>query len=176
MCIGVDILKVNVAKVRYREGESFNYDFVEDFSTFDQGTEALSFHAPVHVQLRVNNTSKAILVNGTIHTELNVMCGRCLEPFIYPLNLTFQDEWVFSAQATEDLLETALFLDKNEVEINERIFEQIVLALPMKFTCSEECLGLCPTCGTNRNLTPCHCGEEAIDPRFATLSKWQFKD
>ena len=169
-------MKVNVAQVRYREGGSVCFDLTEDFSSFDLGTEALSFQAPVHVHLQVNNTSKALLVNGTIHTELEAMCGRCLETFVYPLSLSFQDEWVFRAQATEDLLETALILDKDEIEINERIFEQIVLALPMKFTCLAECQGLCPTCGANRNLTPCHCGENNIDPRLAALAKWQSND
>lgn len=176
MCIGVDNMKVNVAQVRNREGGSGSFDLVEDFSSFDLGTEALSFQAPVHVQFQVNHTSKALLVAGTIHTELKAMCGRCLETFVYPLSLSFQDEWVFRAQATEDQRETALLLDKDEVEINERIFEQIVLALPMKFICSAECQGLCPTCGANRNLKPCHCGENNVDPRLAALAKWQAND
>lgn len=167
---------MNVAQVRNSEGESVCFDFVEDFSSSDLGTEALSFQAPVHVQLQVNYTSKALLVHGTIRTELKATCGRCLETFVNPLNLTFQDEWIFLAQATEDLLETALILDKDEVDIKERIFEQIVLALPMKFICSAECQGLCPTCGANRNLTPCHCGEDDINPRFAALGKWQSND
>ncbi|HWQ40941.1 MAG TPA: DUF177 domain-containing protein [Desulfosporosinus sp.] len=167
---------VNVAQVRHREGGTVCFDLVEYFSSFDLGTEALSFQTPVRVQIQVNNTSKAMLVHGTIDTELRATCGRCLESFVYPLSLTFEDEWIFRAQATEDLLETALLLDKDEIEINERIFEQILLALPMKFICSSECHGLCPTCGANRNLTPCHCGEDDVDPRLAALAKWQSKD
>ena len=169
-------MKVNVAQVRYNEVESASFDLVEDFSSFDLGTEALSFQAPVHVQLQVSNTNKVLLVHGKIHTELKVSCGRCLETFVYPLSLSFQDKWIFRAQATEDLLETALILDKDEVDINDRIFEQIVLALPMKFICSAECQGLCPTCGANSNLTPCHCGKDDLNPRFAALGKWKSND
>jgi len=169
-------MKVNVAEVRYREGESVRFELMEDFSSFDLGIEGLSFQAPVHVQLQVNKTNKAMLVYANIQTEFKATCGRCLETYVYPLSLSFQDEWVFRAQATEDLLETALLLDKDEVDITDRIFEQIVLALPMKFICSAECQGLCPTCGGNRNLTPCHCGEDDINPRFAALGKWQSND
>ena len=176
MCIGVDNVKVNVAEVRYSEGESVRFELEEEFSSFDLGTEALTFHAPVHVQLQVNKTNRAMLVYGEIQTELKATCGRCLETYVYPLSLSFQDEWVFRAQATEDLLESALLLDKDEVDIKERIFEQIVLALPMKFICSAECQGLCSTCGVNRNLIPCHCGEGSINPRFAALGKWQSND
>ena len=166
-------MKVNIAQVRYRSGESVHFDLVEDFSSLDLGIEALSFQTPVRVQLQINNTSKAMLVNGTIHTDLKVMCGRCLESFVYPLSLSFQDEWVFRALATDDQLETALLLDKDEIDITDRILEQIVVALPMKFICSTKCQGLCPTCGANRNLTPCHCGEGVVDPRLAALAKWQ---
>ncbi len=169
-------MKVNVAKVRYSEGESILFDLVEEFSSFDLGSEALSFHAPVHVQLQVNKTNRAMLVYGNIQTELEATCGRCLETYVCPLSLSFHDEWVFRAQATEDLLESALLLDKDEVDITERIFEQIVLALPMKFICSAECQGLCSVCGANRNLTSCHCGEDDINPRFAALGQWQSKD
>jgi len=176
MCIGVDNVKVNVAEVRYSEGESVHFDLTEDFSSFDLETEALSFHAPVHVQLQVNKTNRAMLVYGNIQTELKATCGRCLETYVYPLSLSFHDEWVFRTQATEDLLETALILDKDEVDIKDRIFEQIVLALPMKFICSAECQGLCATCGANRNLTPCQCGKDNINPRFAALGKWQSND
>lgn len=170
------IMKVNVAQVRHSGGESVHYDLVEDFSAFDLGIEALSFQAPVHVQLQVNNTSRAMLVKGTIHTELKATCGRCLESFVYPLDLHYEDEWAFRTLATEDLLETALLLDKDEIDIKDRIFEQIVLALPMKFVCSAECHGLCPNCGVNRNLTPCNCGEGTVDPRLAALAKWQSND
>lgn len=166
-------MKVNVAQVRYRGGESVHFDLVEDFSSMDLGIEALSFQAPVRVQLQLNNTSRAILVKGTIHTEFKAMCGCCLESFVYPMHLPFEDEWAFRALATEDLLETALLLDKDEIDITDRIFEQIVLALPMKFNCSAECQGLCPTCGANRNLTPCDCEKGVIDPRLAALAKWQ---
>ncbi|WP_407307606.1 YceD family protein [Desulfosporosinus sp. SB140] len=169
-------MKVNVAQVRYRSGESVRFDLVEDFSPFDLGTEALSFSAPVHVQLQVTNTNKAVMVSGTIETELNVMCGRCLEPFNYPLDLPYQDEWVFPSQATEELLESALLLEKDDVDISQRIFEQIVLALPMKFICSDECQGLCLTCGANLNLTSCSCKEDVVDLRFAALAKWHSHD
>lgn len=170
------IMKVNVAQVRLNGGETVHYDLVEDFSALDLGMESISFQAPVHVQLQVNNTSRAMLVKGTIHTELKATCGRCLESFIYPVELLYEDEWAFRALATEDLFETALLLDKDEIDIKDRIFEQIVLALPMKFICSAECHGLCPTCGVNRNLTPCNCEEGTVDPRLAALAKWQSND
>ena len=47
--------------------------------------------------------------------------------------------------------------------------EQVLLALPLKSTCREDCKGLCPQCGKNLNQEPCSCSEPAEDPRWAVL-------
>lgn len=166
-------MKVNVAKFRRKEGESARFKLREDFSGCDLGTDGLSFQTPVDVQFQVTNTDKELLVYGTVQTELLAVCGRCLSAYEYPLQFSFHDEWVFPEQATESILETALLLDKDEVEVKERVFEQILLALPMKFVCSADCQGLCPVCGVNRNLETCQCEEDVTDPRLAVLEKWQ---
>ena len=166
-------MKVNLAHVRRREGEKVPFELTEDYSSSDLGIDDLSFQAPVDVQLQLTNTKKAVLVYGSIQTELKAVCGRCLDTYMYPLRLSFHDEWVFPEQATEEILETALLLDKDEVEIKERILEQIILALPMKFICSAECRGLCPVCGVNLNAVVCQCEEDVIDPRLAALEKWK---
>ncbi|MGB9809870.1 MAG: YceD family protein, partial [Caldanaerobacter sp.] len=47
----------------------------------------------------------------------------------------------------------------------------VILSLPMKFLCKEDCKGLCPICGTNLNYGSCSCKREDIDPRLEVLSK-----
>lgn len=169
-------MKVNVAQVRRNEGGTAYFDLTEDFSSFDSELEEVSFAAPVHVKLQVNNTGKSLLVEGRVLAEMKAQCGRCLEDFIYPIDQAFEDEWVFTPDATEEQLETALLFDRDEIELNERILEQIVLALPMRFICSPECKGLCPVCGVNHNVKSCDCVQENIDPRFAALAQWPRED
>jgi uncharacterized protein len=169
-------MKVNVAQVRRNESGTAHFELTQDFSSFESELGEVSFTAPVHVHLQVNNTGKSLLVEGKIQTELKAQCGRCLESFTYPINQVYEDEWVFAPQATEEQMETALLFDKDEIELDERILEQIVLALPMRFICSHECKGLCPICGVNRNTNSCDCVEEKIDPRFAALSQWPRED
>jgi len=169
-------MKVNVAQVRRNESGTAHFDLTEDFSSLESELDGVSFAAPVHVQLQVNNTGKSLLVEGKVLTELKAQCGRCLEDFIYPIDQIYEDEWVFTPEATEEQIETALLFDKDEIELNERILEQIVLALPMRFICSPECKGLCPVCGVNQNVKSCDCVQENIDPRFAALAQWTRED
>ena len=169
-------MKVNVAQVRRNESGTAHFELTEDFSSFESELDGVSFATPVHVHLQVINTGKSLLVEGKIHTEVKAQCGLCLENFTYPIDQAYEDEWVFLPQATEEQMETALLFEKDEIEINERILEQIVLALPMRFICSHECMGLCPICGVNRNTKSCDCVEEKIDPRFAALAQWSRED
>ncbi len=169
-------MEMDIAQVQREIGSTVLFDLTEEFPGFLFGTDNLSFNSPLHVQLKVHNSGKFLLVQGTIQTELITTCGRCLEEFIYPLNLVYEDEWVLRVHASEDQKETAFLFDKDDIEIRDRILEQIVLALPMKFICSKECLGLCPTCGVNRNLVKCECLDKVVDPRFARLTKWCSED
>jgi uncharacterized protein len=169
-------MKVNVAQVRRNESGTAHFDLTEDFSPFESSLGGMSFVAPVHVELQVNNAGKSLLVEGKIHSALKAQCGRCLEEFTYPIDQVYEDEWVLASQATEDQLENALVYDKDEFEIDERILEQIVLNLPMRYICSHECKGLCPVCGVNQNQKSCDCVQEQVDPRLAALAQWSRED
>ncbi|AHF07616.1 YceD family protein [Desulfitobacterium metallireducens] len=171
-------MKVNVAQVRRNENGIAHFDLEEDFSAYESELNGLSFAAPVRVQLQVTNLGKSLLVLGKVQTKFKTQCGCCLDDIIYPLELSYEDEWVYGgmAMAEEEQSESAFIFEKDEIEINERIFEQIVLALPMRFICSPECQGLCPVCGVNRNHTSCECVLEQTDPRLAALAQWSKRD
>jgi uncharacterized protein len=169
-------MKVNVAQVRRNVSDTAHFDLTEDGSAFESDLDGVSFRTPVHVDLQVNNTGKSLLVEGKVRTTIQAQCGRCLKDFSYPIEQDYQDEWVYAPQVTEDQQETALVFEKDEIELNERILEQIVLALPMRFICSHECKGLCPVCGVNRNEVSCDCVQDNVDPRLAALSQWTRED
>ncbi|HHV65230.1 MAG TPA: DUF177 domain-containing protein [Peptococcaceae bacterium] len=165
-------MKINVASLRKNEGSSARFEFGEALPPIQIGDGEYSFQSPVKVTLNVTKSGKSLLVKGKVLSELNVHCSRCLKEFTYPLSFDFEDEWLPVEAATQDEEGTALIFDKDEFSIEERIVEHILLHLPMKFLCSEDCRGLCPKCGVDRNLNTCVCSDETIDPRLEILSKW----
>src|SRR5207249_9472867 len=103
-------------------------------------------------------------------------CSRCLEPFRLGVDehfdLRYQPHTANTGEdereIEEDDLSTA-FYENDEIDLGQLMREQFYLALPMKPLCREDCRGLCPSCGGNRNLVPCACAERAPDPRLAAL-------
>ena len=115
-------------------------------------------------------------VRGAITTDVDVACSRCAEPLTEHLEIPFEDVFVSVAEEPreKDLEVEGADLDEqlvegNEVDLTEIIREQILLNLPEQLLCKEDCQGLCPQCGANRNLLDCDCGKEDVDPRWAAL-------
>ena len=115
-------------------------------------------------------------IDAVIKADISLDCTRCLEPIAQHLEFRFDDVFVDAEQESRhDEAEVALEeLDESlviggEIDLAEVVREQILLALPEQVFCSEDCKGLCPKCGGNRNLIDCSCDREEIDPRWAAL-------
>jgi uncharacterized protein len=113
---------------------------------------------------------------GRLRTGLEVPCSRCAEPFGRPVDAQFDLLYLPTAanagdgerEVGADELNAA-FYEGDEVDLAQLVREQCYLALPMKPLCREDCRGLCPVCGTNRNTQACGCDASWKDPRLAPL-------
>jgi len=117
---------------------------------------------------------------GTVTTRLELGCGRCLEPFTLPIDSAFDLRYLPAEADTghngddrevgEDDFDASVYRD-DQIDLNELLREQFYLALPMKPLCRDDCAGLCPQCGTNRNTGTCACVPHWEDPRLAPLKR-----
>jgi uncharacterized protein len=137
---------------------------------------AVNLLRPVAVHLEIYKERDHLLIQGSLQGSLRVACDRCLETFTWPLE---QNVEVFLVQEegpeAEEDLELDLgdleyeFFDGEVIDVDQLIAEQIFLALPFKTLCSEECRGICPRCGANRNLEDCRCENQGHRSPFAVL-------
>jgi len=115
-----------------------------------------------------------VVVQGRMTATVPQTCGRCLESFPARVDATV-DVRLVPRPATKDSvklgaddLDVDFYVD-DQLDLNRVVETETTLALPMKPLCDPACRGLCPVCGTNRNLNPCACVERAPDPRLAVL-------
>jgi uncharacterized protein len=160
---------------RYRQPLSH---FSRTFTPAEVEQEGDSYRIvePVILDFDIHKDKDRFRLDGTLRTELELPCSRCLEPFRLPVDAVFDLRYhPASAMSTEeergideDDLETSYYRDE-QIDLNELMREQFYLALPMKPLCQDECRGLCPQCGTNLNHGACSCAAEWKDPRLAPL-------
>ncbi|HEY0386746.1 MAG TPA: DUF177 domain-containing protein [Pyrinomonadaceae bacterium] len=115
-------------------------------------------------------------LRGQVTARAEVDCDRCLKAIEAPIETEFDVTYIpasaYAAHETAELQEADLLLsvyEGDEIDVDEIVREQILLALPARALCREECKGLCPVCGSDRNLNGCECEEKETDPRWSAL-------
>ena len=172
--------------IRIRDLQLQRLEFNEAFQpgTIDLGDEARQI-APLQASgkaelIAENRGHKEILDDirmvGKVETEVEFACARCLEPVRLPVDRDF--ELLYRPQGADKTKEEAA-VSKGETEISyyegdgllleDVVREQVLLAIPYRALCQENCKGLCPTCGRNLNSGMCDCKEAQPDPRWNAL-------
>jgi uncharacterized protein len=125
---------------------------------------------------------KDIRVNGELAATFQMACARCLEPVSQ--KLTHKFDLLYRPLGTdagrEELSVTAAeaeisYYEGDSLILEDILREQVLLAVPLKAICREDCKGLCPHCGRNLNLTQCSCAEPVEDPRWSALKEIRSK-
>ena len=117
-----------------------------------------------------------IRVTGDLRVRLDLACARCLEPISEDIARQF--DLLYRPQGSdagrEEMSVTAAeaevsYYQGEGVLLEDVLREQVLLAVPLKAICREDCKGLCPHCGRNLNLEQCNCAEPLEDPRWSAL-------
>lgn len=141
-----------------RAGESRDYEFASALA----------------VDVSFYRAEMDLFFDGTFRGLAMATCARCLDTF--PLEVAKDFSVVLTPEtrltgeielAAGDLAES--FYSGDEVDLTRLVYEQVLLALPTRPLCAENCRGLCPRCGINRNTGQCSCTVETGDPRLAVL-------
>ena len=130
------------------------------------------------LSLTVEKDGDAVFVRGRLVARVPQHCGRCLEPHTVTVRPQVDARFVPSRRERgeefelgADDLETDVYAN-GIIDLNLLVETETTLLLPMKPLCREDCRGLCPVCGGNRNLTECRCEVRLADPRWAPLRSW----
>lgn len=118
-------------------------------------------------------------LTGTMTSTVPLRCCRCLDPFDVTIDRSFAQVLMRTAAADPDPADDSEIelnlqeLDKTElvgevIDLGEILREELLLALPIKALCDEDCKGICPGCGAELNSEPCTC-KPATDPRWDAL-------
>ena len=160
---------------RYRQPVS---EFARTFKPEEVEGEGDAYRivAPVDLAFEIHKDKDKFRLVGTVTTELELACSRCLDPFRLPVAAPFDLRYLPLSAVSTDVerevddedLETSYY-ENDAIDLNELLREQFYLALPMKPLCQDDCRGLCPQCGTNLNTGSCDCAPVWEDPRLAPL-------
>jgi uncharacterized protein len=167
----LSIKEMELRKVRF--DETFQPGDI-DFSGAEV-KQSSPLHATGEGEL-VANTEGEVRIKGRLDVVIESECDRCLGRARFPLETAFD---LFYKPTTAVAGEEEVAIDEGEAEIGfyegkglqleDVLREQILLMLPMQRICSEDCLGICPVCGKDRNEIRCDCRVAPADDRWSAL-------
>lgn len=163
-------MRIKVAELTKHRDTSFYYDFTMPL-TSDREAGVWS-REPVRVEVEAVylGQERGILVEGHFESPARSRCHRCLQEFDLQLSGDFLEEVELAGEG-------ACLEDRDTACLGETIDlavlagEHLLLSLPLKFLCREDCRGICPQCGKDLTESACNCRGEVLDPRLEKLKE-----
>ena len=142
--------------------------------------ERVKLNQPASVTGRIRTSGSEVRVSGKIDARVEVDCDRCLKAVELPVTAQFGLQYITEqeyessdkAELSPEEMVVSIF-DGVAIDVDEIVREQILLGVPDRTLCREDCKGICSTCGIDLNTATCNCQSSEIDPRWAALKKFQ---
>ncbi len=143
---------------------------------------ACSFLEPLRVSINASCEFDQIRVSGSIATQIKLSCSRCLNEYAIELDVPFT---IYYTKATNIPQDAELELAENDlmtstydgdvIDLTSEIAAQIIMEIPIKPLCNDDCRGLCSVCGAELNISECGCSQHLTSLKFSALSNLKVK-
>ncbi|MFA9431312.1 DUF177 domain-containing protein [Egicoccus sp. AB-alg2] len=147
---------------------------VEEFGEEAWGPAEGALRGDIQLALDLDAVVEGILVRGSVGVDLELPCGRCLTPQPVHVDSDVAELFVDPAKREDDDEEDPgyeLIDDRTAIDLTTMVRDALLVDLPVRVLCREDCKGLCEVCGTDRNRHDCgHRPDAAPDPRWAKLA------
>lgn len=142
--------------------------------------------APLGFTLDASKLASNVFLEGLFRGEMGAECGRCLKRYCHALEGDFRlvlepagDRAPTEPSGVAELARDGMVLGDNldqgwyrgpEIDLENYLGEVVALSMPVQPICREECKGLCPVCGVDRNTASCDCTQQNPESPFAVLA------
>ena len=158
---------IDLKKIFVNESSSLSLEYALDMSQVEfMGQFPLK--KPVKLTGTVSNKASLVGLSAEISYEFDAPCDRCGVDTQKQHIIKIEKSLASAIEGEES--DTIITVPDMKLDLDEFIYSETVMNLPMKHLCREDCKGICSKCGKNLNGGKCDCPEKEIDPRLAALA------
>ncbi len=165
-------MQINLSELFISDGKEKTYEVPLEMDTFTCGAEVYPVKEKSPVVLHVRHEKdRQLTMTGHTALQLEIPCDRCLSPVLYPFEIEIEKQIDMNAsdQDRVDALDEQPFINGYSIDVDLLVYGELLVNLPMKVLCSEDCKGICNRCGANLNIEQCQCEDSELDPRMASI-------
>ena len=159
-------MKVQISDIISGKDRSKKIDYTFEIPQFDFEGDIIKSIGSCEVVGVISSDSDMLIINAKIKADLEMTCSRCLDTFIYPIDIDIEERFTTNRNNQDD---EAIVVMDDVLDITEIVETSIISTLPIKRVCKDDCKGLCQECGCNLNYNKCSCNKENVDIRFEAL-------
>ena len=159
---------IDLKRIFVNEDSSLPIEYALDLSTVEYAG-SFPLKKPVTISGTVSNKASLVRLEASVIYEFDAECDRCGKPTVRKHTVTVEKSLAPSIEGEES--ETILLVPDMKFDLDEFLYSEVIVNLPMKHLCKEDCKGICFKCGKNLNEGKCNCPEKEIDPRLAVLAE-----
>lgn len=172
---------INLTELFTREGKTKEYTSELESQQFEIPSGACQVVEQEPVILSIKNVGdRKFELEGEAVFSLLIPCDRCLELVKCPFHLIFERTLDLKLSVEERIaaLDEQPYLQGYNLDVDQLVRDELLLNLPMKVLCAEDCKGICNRCGANLNYETCGCDRSSPDPRMSVIQDIfnQFKE
>lgn len=147
------------------EGSAVSLPFETSFDASGIDSDVIS--GEVLVKGAVSDHSGLIVLEGEITPSLTAVCARCGNEFNYSVPTKLYAKVAASLENGDN--DDFVIMEDQKIDITEIARSALILDLPSRFLCRDDCRGICQKCGADLNKNPCSCDDTERDPRWNAL-------
>ena len=159
-------MKVQISDIISGKDRSKKIDEIFEIESFEFEGDIIKSIGSCEVIGVISSYSDILILNAKIKANLEMICSRCLDAFIYPIDIDIEERFTTNRDCKDD---EAIVVMDDVLDITEVVEASIISTLPIKRVCKNDCKGLCQECGCNLNNNACSCHKEDVDIRFDVL-------
>ena len=162
-------MSMQIKFTNYKDGlHQFNFTT----SVKELGLEE-KFIGNVLLNCEMDKSSSQIIMNCNFSITTKLQCDRCTKEFEDEFEMSFKSIYFISHDKGDNEIDESgihyLSPDDDKIDLSSDTVENALLTIPMKVLCSEDCKGLCPICGVNKNEKECNCVADTSNPVWEKL-------
>ena len=153
-------MKLDITKGIQQKGFDVAFDLLDSWTEDRWNGDSVEYTAPVTLSGMYMLADETVIVRGIARAEITSPCARCLKPTVTTVEADVEEAFFRDVDGTLEVDEDQFKYSGHVLELDDAVRSAILLELPSRILCREDCKGLCCQCGQDLNINECSCQKD----------------
>ena len=153
-------MKLDITRGIQKKGVEVAFDLLEPWGEDHWNGDTIAYVRPVSFSGTYMLADETVIVRGTASARIESPCARCLKPALTDVTAELDEAFIRDKGEEREPGDDQYLYSGHVLELDEAVRTALLLELPSRILCKEDCRGLCPQCGQDLNINECSCQKD----------------